>query len=205
MRSDNDDTAGPGTPGNAPGRNSDLAHGIGETPAAIAFIGRSGSGKTTLTVKVIEELTRRGHRVGSIKHHGHGKFDIDVEGKDSWRHSQAGSVHTVVSSPERIASYRWIDHELECAQIVETMTDVEVVIVEGYKHSGLPSLELWRSGNPRDADAATEPGILEGEWVIGAVTDMPDIRGIAQGKLLPCFDFEDVEEICDFIEMRFLG
>lgn len=175
-----------------------------ETPAAVGFIGRSGSGKTTLVTKVIGELTRRGRRVGSIKHHGHAGFDIDVEGKDSWRHTQAGSVHTVISSPDRIASYRWIDHELGCDQIVQTMTDVEIVVVEGYKQSGIPCLELWRSGNPRDIEAATEPGLLENEGIVGVVTDMPDIRGIAQGKLLPCFDFEDVTEICDFVEMRFL-
>lgn len=175
-----------------------------KVPAAVGFIGRSGSGKTTLAVKVIGELTRRGRRVGSIKHHGHAGFDIDVEGKDSWRHTQAGSVHTVISSHDRIASYRWIDHELGCDQIVQTMTDVEIVIVEGYKQSGIPCLELWRSGNPRDVEAAIEPGILGGEGIVGVVTDMPDIRGIAQGKLLPCFDFEDVDEICDFVEMRFL-
>lgn len=175
-----------------------------KVPAAVGFIGRSGSGKTTLTVKVIGELTRRGRRVGSIKHHGHAGFDIDVEGKDSWRHTRAGSVHTVISSPDRVASYRWIDHELGCDQIVQTMTDVEIVIVEGYRQSGIPCLELWRSGNPRDVEAAIEPGILGGEDIVGVVTDMPDIHGIAQGKLLPCFDFEDVDEICDFIEMRFL-
>ena len=43
------------------------------TPAvpAIAFIGYQNSGKTTLVEKVIAELTRRGLRVGSLKHHGH--------------------------------------------------------------------------------------------------------------------------------------
>ena len=60
---------------------------------AIAFIGYQNSGKTTLVEKVIAELTRRGLRVGSLKHHGHHGFDIDVPAKDTWRHHQAGSKH----------------------------------------------------------------------------------------------------------------
>lgn len=66
---------------------------------AIAFIGYQNSGKTTLVEKVIAELTRRGLRVGSLKHHGHHGFDIDVPAKDTWRHHQAGSSTWASSAP----------------------------------------------------------------------------------------------------------
>ena len=171
---------------------------------AIAFIGCSGSGKTVLTVKIIERLCARGYRVGSIKHHGHKFFDIDVDGKDSWRHTQAGSVHTVIASPDRYASYRWLEHELEFEQLLQEMDDVDVVIAEGYRHADIPAIEVFREANPNSVDAALEPDLLTNPQTIAVVTDMPDVRGIAMTKMLPCFDLDDADELCDFIEMRFL-
>ncbi|MGI6216100.1 MAG: molybdopterin-guanine dinucleotide biosynthesis protein B [Coriobacteriales bacterium] len=203
----NETPAGSSGPASSPDNGTSSNNGANSTPApapAVAFIGKSGSGKTVLTVKVIAELTARGYRVGSIKHHGHKKFDIDVPGKDSWRHTQAGSVHTVVASPDKIASYRKLDHELEFSQIVQEMTDVDIVVVEGYRHGGAPSFELFRSGNPKDEDAALDPDVLSSDDTVAVVTDMPDMRGEAGMKQIPCFDFEDVGEICDFIEFRFL-
>ncbi len=73
---------------------------------ALAFIGYQNSGKTTLVEKVIAELTARGLRVGSLKHHGHHGFDIDVPGKDSWRHAQAGSRHVGLVCATRWPSTR---------------------------------------------------------------------------------------------------
>ena len=173
------------------------------TPA-IAFVGKSGSGKTTLTVKVIAELTRRGHRVGSIKHHGHKGFDIDVEGKDSWRQTQAGSVPTVIASPDKIASYRQLQRELEFSEIVVQMDDVDVVVVEGYRHGGVPSIELFRADNPRDADAPTRPDALSSSETVGIATDMPAMSRRAQEQGLPCFALDDAAALCDFVEQRLL-
>ena len=56
----------------------------------LSFVGRSNSGKTTLIERVIPELVRAGYKVATVKHAGHG-FDLDTEGKDSWRHKQAGA------------------------------------------------------------------------------------------------------------------
>ena len=63
----------------------------------ISIIGKSGSGKTTLLEMVISELTRRGYSVGILKHDAHG-FEIDHEGKDSWRHKQAGASVVALAS-----------------------------------------------------------------------------------------------------------
>ena len=57
---------------------------------AVSFVGRHNSGKTTLLEKVIAELVSRGLNIGTIKHHGHPDFDIDIPGKDSFRHRAAG-------------------------------------------------------------------------------------------------------------------
>lgn len=69
----------------------------------ICVVGRSKSGKTTLLEKLIPELKRRGYRVATIKHHSHPGFEIDVPGKDTWRHAQAGSDHVIISAPDKVA------------------------------------------------------------------------------------------------------
>jgi molybdopterin-guanine dinucleotide biosynthesis protein B len=68
----------------------------------VSIVGKSGSGKTTLLEKVIKELTHRGYTVGVLKHDAHG-FEIDHEGKDSWRHKKAGASTVALSSPEKFA------------------------------------------------------------------------------------------------------
>lgn len=116
---------------------------------AVAFIGYQNSGKTTLVEKVIAELTARGLRVGSVKHHGHHHFDIDVPGKDSWRHAEAGSRHVGLICANRYAEYADTDEELPLDDLLARYTDVDVVIVEGYKTAGLPNVVVARSGVDR--------------------------------------------------------
>ncbi|MDO4437590.1 MAG: cyclic pyranopterin monophosphate synthase MoaC [Coriobacteriaceae bacterium] len=121
----------------------------GAAAPAIAFVGYQNAGKTTLVEKVISRLTQRGLRVGSIKHHGHKGFEIDQPGKDSWRHAQAGSRHVGLVAPGSYAEYARIDGEVDVRDLVERYTDVDVVIVEGYKGAGLPSIVVTRSGIDR--------------------------------------------------------
>ena len=121
---------------------------------AIAIVGRHNSGKTTLIEKVIAELTQRGVDVGSIKHHTHAEFEIDYPGKDSFRHRAAGATETVIASPIKLARVRTLDHEVECAEIVRSMPGHDIIIVEGYRKSGLPTIEIMRSGNERDRAVA---------------------------------------------------
>lgn len=121
---------------------------------AISFVGRHNSGKTTLIERVIAELVARGHDVGSIKHHHHTNFEIDHPGKDSYRHRAAGASETVIASPEQIARIKTISEEVECNEIVRSMPGHDIVVVEGYRKSGLPSIEIMRGGNEADANVA---------------------------------------------------
>ena len=121
---------------------------------AISFVGRHNSGKTTLIERVIAELVSRGHDVGSIKHHHHKNFEIDHPGKDSFRHRAAGASETVIASPTLLARIKTLDEELECSEIVRSMPGHDIVVVEGYRKSGLPSIEIMRSGNTADANVA---------------------------------------------------
>ena len=117
----------------------------------IGFAGFSGSGKTTLLEKVIPLLTVRGLRIAVIKH-AHHKFDIDKPGKDSFRHREAGAGEVMV-----VSGYRWaLMHELVdeaepgLEELCTRLSPCDLVIVEGYKYSGIPKLEVHRvvTGHP---------------------------------------------------------
>ena len=114
---------------------------------ALAIVGRHNSGKTTLIEQLIAELVRRGRDVGSVKHHSHVGFDIDYPGKDSYRHRAAGARETVIAAPGQIARIKTVEGEIECSDIVRSMPGHDIVVVEGYRKSGLPTIEIMRSGN----------------------------------------------------------
>jgi len=122
---------------------------------AIAIVGRHNSGKTTLIEKLIAELVSRGYDVGSIKHHSHVGFEIDYPGKDSYRHRAAGASETVISAPGQMARVQSLEGEIECSDILKTMPGHDIVIVEGYRKSGLPTIEIMREDNEADERVAT--------------------------------------------------
>ena len=121
---------------------------------AISVIGRHNSGKTTLVERLIAYLGAQGLDVGSVKHHGHPGFEIDVPGKDSYRHRQAGATETWIAAPGRLAMVKDIEGDPDCKKIVEGMPGHDIVIVEGYRLAGLPAIEVMRQGNDRDREVA---------------------------------------------------
>ncbi len=156
---------------------------------ALAIVGRHNSGKTTLIEQLIAELVARGHDVGSVKHHSHVGFDIDYPGKDSYRHRAAGASETVIAAPGQLARIKTVEGEVECSDIVRSMPGHDVVIVEGYRKSGLPTIEIMRSGN--EADSRVADVFVEGArrgWPLG--TDFTQFtRGV-----LPLADDEEARE-----------
>ncbi|MDR3136943.1 MAG: molybdopterin-guanine dinucleotide biosynthesis protein B [Coriobacteriales bacterium] len=176
---------------------------------ALAFVGKQNSGKTTLLEKLIAELTVRGRRVGTLKHHSHAGFEFDIEGKDSWRHAHAGSCFAVVSAPDKIAMVRQLDAPedatktlaamiaLSGAGVAEGTAALDIILVEGYRHSGLPTVELFRAANPKDAER--ELG-SEANAVVAVVTDIQRIRRAAAQQDMPAFGFEDIAALADFVE-----
>lgn len=120
---------------------------------AVSFVGRQNSGKTTLLERVIRTLSSDGLKVASIKHHGHPDFSIDVPGKDSWRHREAGAHATAVLSEQRFALTRNLDAEMTCHDALALMPGYDIVVVEGFRGVGLPTVELFRAANPKDQAA----------------------------------------------------
>lgn len=115
---------------------------------AIGIVGWSGVGKTTLIEGVIADLTGAGLRLATIKH-AHRRFDMDREGKDSFRHRAAGARQILVTSPDRWALLT--EHAGEPAPdltaALALLDPADVVLVEGYKGAEIDKIEVWRSGH----------------------------------------------------------
>lgn len=158
----------------------------------VTVIGKSGCGKTTLLEKLVAELKFRGYRLATIKHHSHRGFEIDRPGKDSWRFARAGSDHVIVASPDKIASYRKIERELSLDEIVTDISNVDLILVEGYKQAGKPALEVVRAENSRELI-----GSREQRFAVAA--DFPLDLGVPQ------YGLDDVHGIADLIEIRYLN
>lgn len=105
----------------------------------------SNVGKTMLIEGLIKELVNRGFSVATVKHDVHG-FDIDHEGKDTYRHREAGSSTVVISSRKRFAMIKEVEEEVELIDILKLVQEKDIILVEGYKKSPLRKIEVYREG-----------------------------------------------------------
>ena len=173
------------------------------TPAvpAIAFIGYQNSGKTTLVEKVIAELTRRGLRVGSLKHHGHHGFDIDVPAKDTWRHHQAGSKHVGLICATRWAEYADTreEDEMPARELLSRYSDVDVVIIEGYKTEGFDNIVVARSGVDR-LRGKSSLDLVDGRTLALACNEALARQAFDAGFATRAININDARAICDLIQ-----
>lgn len=158
----------------------------------ICIVGRSNVGKTTLLEKLIPALKRRGYRVATIKHHSHPGFEIDQPGKDTWRHAQAGSEHVIIAAPDKVASIRRVEQEPTLDELAATISDVDIILTEGYKRSDKPKIEVVRAARSR------EP-ICTPQELVALATDVP----IALEA--PQFELNDAEGLAGLLEARFLS
>jgi len=111
-------------------------------PPIICIVGQSGSGKTTLIEGLLTGLNKRGYRVGTIKHHSHDDFEIDHEGKDTWRHARAGAETVSISSPTMFAIIKKVNKELTLDEIAGFMEDRDVILADGYTSSEKPRIVI---------------------------------------------------------------
>lgn len=153
------------------------------------FAGWSGAGKTTLIRQVITRLVGQGLRVSTLKH-AHHDFDIDQPGKDSWEHRKAGAGEVLVVSDTRWA----LMHELNGApepslsELLAKLAPADIVLIEGFKRSPIPKLEVFRSKNEKPPLHPGDPSI------IAIATDMAFPNA---GR--PVLALDDVAAITEFI------
>ena len=152
------------------------------------IVGWKNAGKTGLMEQLVTEMTSRGLRVSTVKH-AHHSFDVDHPGKDSHRHRIAGATEVLLASRNRFA----LMHELRDAPeptlsaLLERLSPVDLVLIEGYKRDAHPKVEAHRAstGNPL---------IASGD---------PTIRAVASDTAMvldrPVFDLNDTVAVADFI------
>lgn len=124
------------------------------SPLLFGFSAYSGTGKTTLLEKLIPLFRNQGVRVAVIKH-AHHNFELDYPGKDSYRLRKAGAIETLIAS-----KYRWaLIHEQEdiadephLNELIQQLntSDLDLILVEGFKHEPIPRIELHRTALKKD-------------------------------------------------------
>ena len=164
-----------------------------KTQKILGIVGWKNSGKTTLVEALVREMTGRGLQISTVKH-AHHAFDIDVPGKDSHRHREAGAQEVIVTSGQRWA----LMHELRGSpessldDLLSKLAPCDLVLVEGFKHGGHPKIEVARflrdEGLIADQDDA----------VLAVATDNAPLAGRH-----PALPLNDVAVIFEFIRRHF--
>jgi molybdopterin-guanine dinucleotide biosynthesis adapter protein len=163
-----------------------------KTPV-IGVSGWKKSGKTTLAVRLIEEFTRRGHHVVSIKH-AHHEFQVDDGATDSSRHRTAGSKEICIVGGKRWAIIHQLDHEPEptLEEVLSWMSPADLIVVEGYKFAEIPKIEV------RAATAHSQEKLTPDDPLVIAIASDRD----EPGETVPVFSRDDVAEIADLITAK---
>jgi molybdopterin-guanine dinucleotide biosynthesis protein B len=158
----------------------------------IGVAGFKNAGKTTLVEKLVAALTERGHCVSTVKH-AHHSFDIDHEGRDSFRHRKAGAMEVAVVSRHRWAIIHELREEEEppLAELLAKLAPCDLVIVEGYKRDSHDKIEVRNLALDHPRLAGDDPTIVA-IAANGVVADAP----------VPVFERDDVSALASFIEMR---
>ena len=173
-----------------------ILHAPNGTPI-IGIAGWKNSGKTTLAVSLIEEFTRRGLRVASVKH-AHHDFQIDDAATDSARHRRAGSAQVAIVSAKRWALVTELGtaDEPDFADVIAMLAPCDLIIVEGYKTAAIPKIEARRGAASHEKLLAPiDPN------VIAIAADQP----AAHTDPLPVFRLDDITALADFIAASWGG
>jgi molybdopterin-guanine dinucleotide biosynthesis protein B len=155
----------------------------------IGVAGFKNAGKTTLVEKLVRHLTSQGYRISTIKH-AHHSFDIDHQGRDSFRHRKAGASQVAVISRERVAIIHELRGEPEpsLAGILASLRPCDLVIVEGYKRDTHDKIEVRNMELDHPELAGEDPTVIA-IAATGAIAKAP----------VPVFDRDDVAALADFV------
>lgn len=160
----------------------------------LSVVGCGKCGKTTMVERLVSELTRRGLVVGTLKHDVHG-FSMDHEGKDTWRHKQAGARAVAIIGPDQIGVVRSTPGgEFSVYDAIQLLGPVDLVITEGFKRMPFMKIEVFSSVRNEGAPLCLgDPNLLAIAGDLPIETD------------LPRFDWNEISAIADFVQKRVLG
>ncbi|MCF6092643.1 molybdopterin-guanine dinucleotide biosynthesis protein B [Microaerobacter geothermalis] len=157
------------------------------------LVGYSNSGKTTLICRLIEKFKILGWRVATLKHDVHG-FEMDREGKDTWKHRQAGADVVSISSRGNMAILGFRENDWSLGELLSKIEGVDVILVEGYKGSSLPKMVLLR--NQEDFVLLHSLQQVKGVvyWEKEGIENIP----------YPCFHIEQIDAIFNLVYQEVL-
>jgi molybdopterin-guanine dinucleotide biosynthesis protein MobB len=155
-----------------------------EDVTIISIAGKQNAGKTTLIKDIIPKLKEHGYRVGTLKYNIR-KFDIDHEGKDTYKYSDSGADSVAISSQNELVVMKKTANPLTLHEIIEAyFSDVNIVLVEGYREDGYPRIRIIDSQDTRTVKIDPQNELLL----------------IKENLENRCFSIEDINKALNFIE-----
>ena len=155
-----------------------------EEATIISIAGKQNAGKTTLIKDLIPKLKEHGYRVGTLKYNIR-KFDIDHEGKDTYKYSSSGADSVAISTLSEFVVMKKTAKPLTLQEIIEAhFSDVDVVLVEGYREDDYPRIRII---DPQDTNAVKTDS--ENELLL-----------VNEKTENSCFSINGINRARDFIE-----
>ena len=137
----------------------------------ICIVGKSKSAKSMLMTGLIKELKNHGLRVGALKYHKHGDFEMDVEGKDTWKYAKAGADTVAIASPVKFALIKAVEGEMKIDEICDKyFTDSDIVLADGFTLSDKPRIIV--------ADSDEEASIFKRDCLVIAIVGKSGLHDI---------------------------
>ncbi len=158
-------------------------------PAVIAITGIKNSGKTTLITKLLPALSEKGYKVAVVKHDGH-NFDPDVPGTDSYKYRQSGAFASAIYSSELMMIIK--EQSVTESYLIDQLSDADIVLLEGFKSSHYPKIEVIREGN-------SDTPFTNENLLLGIATDLKSFKS----ERTACFDLNNTEEISNALIKAF--
>lgn len=154
----------------------------------LGVAGWSGSGKTTLIERLLPLFAAQGLRVSVIKQTHH-DVEVDRPGKDSWRHRMAGAGEVLLTGPRRwmlVGELRGAP-EPTLEEHLRRLSPCDLVLVEGFKHTRLPKLEVRR-------EALGKPWLYpDDDAFLAVASDLPPPAGQPAIRHLPLDDTAGIQ------------
>lgn len=166
-----------------------------KSPIVSIIATKSGTGKTTLIEGTIKILKSRGYSVGALKYDAH-KFEIDKEGKDSYRFTKAGADSVIILSSEKLAMVKILKEENTIEEAIKLFGDLDIIIIEGFKKNNYPKIEVHRKGVDNNL-LCKNPDYNIPTFIAVASDEELEVE-------IPILDLNNVASIANFIEKNFI-
>jgi len=162
-------------------------------PKVLLIVGYKKVGKTTLIEKLIPELSQRGYRVGTVKHH-HSDFPalVDTMGTDTWRHRQAGAASVALMTPTDVALFRNAQKDDSLDQLIDALSGNDIILVEGFHEEPRAKIEV--------VSIKTNGRLCSADENLFAV-----VGPAADDEAVPGFGLDSIKPLVDLIEKKILG